>query len=286
MNGKPIIVGLGEILWDLLPDGKKAGGAPINFVYHSSQLGADSFAISAIGKDALGDELLEEVKRIKINHLIQRVNYPTGTAEIELKNGIPKFTITEGVAWDYIPLTAQMEEVVKKAEAICFGTLAQRSPVSQHTILKLLSIAPKNSLRILDINFRQHYFSPETIEKSLNLSNVLKVNDEELVVLCKLFSRDGSEEEECRWFIDKFNLRMMILTAGANYSTIFTSGEISKISTPKTDVADTVGAGDAFTGALASSIIAGKTIKEAHRFAVETAAFVCTKAGAWPEYEL
>ena len=286
MKRKPIIVGLGEILWDLLPDGKKAGGAPINFVYHSSQLGAESIAISAIGKDALGDELMEEVKRIKINHLIQRVDYPTGTAEVELKNGIPRFTITEGVAWDYIPLTTQMEEIVKKTDAICFGTLAQRSPVSRHTILKLLSIAPKNSLRILDINFRQNYYNQEIIEKSLNLSNVLKVNDEELVVLCKLFSLDGSEEEKCRWFIDKFSLKMMILTAGADYSTLYTSREISRINTPKVEVVDTVGAGDAFTGALASSLIAGKTIKEAHKFAVETAAFVCTKAGAWPEYEV
>lgn len=286
MNNKPVIVGLGEILWDLLPDGKKAGGAPINFVYHSSQLGADSFAISAVGNDVLGDELMEEVKRIKINHLIERIDYPTGTAEVELKNGIPKFTITEGVAWDYIPITAQMEAVVKKADAICFGTLAQRSAVSQHTILKLLSITPKDSLRILDINLRQHYYNLDTIERSLSLSNVLKVNDEEFVVLRSLFSSNGSEEETCRLFIGKFNLKMMILTAGADYSAIYTSGEISRIDTPNVDVVDTVGAGDAFTGALASSLIAGKTIKEAHRFAVETAAFVCTKAGAWPEYEV
>lgn len=286
MKSKPVIVGIGEILWDLLPEGKKAGGAPINFVYHSSRLGAESYAISAIGKDTLGDELLEEVKRIKINHLIERVDYPTGTAEVELKNGIPKFTITEGVAWDFIPLAAKMEEVVKRADAVCFGTLAQRSPVSQHTILSLLSVAPKEALRILDINFRQRYFSLEIVEKSLNLSNVLKVNDEELVVLCNLFAVKGSNEEECcRWFIDKFKLKMMILTAGADYSTIFTPEEVSRINTPKVEVVDTIGAGDAFTGALAASLKAGKTIKEAHRFAVETAAFVCTKAGAWPAYE-
>jgi fructokinase len=286
MNTKPIIIGLGEILWDILPEDKKAGGAPINFVYHASQLGAESYAISAIGKDALGDELMQEVKRIKINYIIEKVDFPTGTALVELRNGIPKFTITEGVAWDYIPLTVRMEEVTKKADAICFSTLAQRSPVSQSTILKLLSVAPKDSLRILDINFRQNYFSLETIVKSLNLSNVLKVNDEELVVLCKLFGQEVSEDEVCNWFIHQFSLKMMILTAGASYSKIYTLNEISKINTPKVEVADTIGAGDAFTGALASSLIAGKTIKEAHEFAVETAAFVCTKPGAWPEYEV
>lgn len=284
MQSKPVIVGLGEILWDLIPEGKKAGGAPINFVYHASQLGAESYAISAIGNDALGNELMEEVKRIKINHFIERIDYPTGTAEVELNNGIAKFTITEGVAWDYIPLTEQMEEIVRKADAICFSTLAQRSPVSQGTILKLMSVAPKDSLRILDINFRQHYYSLDTIEKSLNLSNVLKVNDEELIVLSQLFGQKGSEEVVCRWFIDKFRLKMMILTAGANYSTIYTSEEVSRLETPMVEVADTIGAGDAFTGALASSLISGKSIKEAHMFAVETAAFVCTKAGAWPDY--
>jgi fructokinase len=285
MNHKPTIIGLGEILWDLLPDGKKAGGAPVNFVYHASQLGAESYAISAIGNDLLGDELMQEVKRIKINHIIERVDYPTGTALVELKNGIPDFIITEGVAWDFIPLTGDMENIAKRADAICFSTLAQRSPVSQNTILKLLSIAPEDSLRILDINFRQDYYSYGTIVKSLNLSNVLKVNDEELNVLRKLFSRDESEDEVCRWFIQKFDLKMMILTAGASYSTVYTPDEMSRISTPKVEVVDTVGAGDAFTGALASSFIAGKSIKDAHRFAVETAAFVCTKPGAWPEYE-
>jgi fructokinase len=229
---------------------------------------------------------MQEVKRIKINHIIEKVDYPTGTALVKLKNGIPDFIITEGVAWDYIPLTGEMEDAAKKADAICFSTLAQRSPVSQNTILKLLSIAAEDSLRILDINFRQQYYSFETIVKSLNLSNVLKVNDEELAVLCKLFSVDDSEDEVCRWFIHKFNLKMMILTAGASYSTLYTVNDISRIFTPRVEVVDTVGAGDAFTGALASSLIAGKTIKEAHRVAVETAAFVCTKAGAWPEYEI
>jgi fructokinase len=229
---------------------------------------------------------MQEVKRIKINHIIEKVGYPTGTALVELKNGIPDFIITEGVAWDYIPLTVKMENIARSADAICFSTLAQRSPVSQNTILKLLSIAREDSLRILDINFRQDYYSYETIVKSLNLSNVLKVNDEELTVLRKLFSVDDSEDEVCRWFIKKFNLKMMILTAGASYSTVYTPDDISRISTPIVEVVDTVGAGDAFTGALASSLIAGKSIRDSHRFAVETAAFVCTKAGAWPEYEL
>lgn len=282
MKNKPIIIGIGELLWDVLPTGKKAGGAPINFVYHASQLGAESYAISAVGKDPLGDEIMHEIERIGIGYLIERVDYPTGTVLVELKDGIPDYTIIEGVAWDHIPLTDEMKELAKRADVICFGTLAQRARTSRETILTLLSSVPEESYRILDINIRQHYFSKEIIVSSLRNCNVFKINEEELLLLKELFNKPELDEEElCRWFVKEFNLKFMILTAGADYSTIFTPEAQSSIKTPKVKVADTVGAGDSFTGAFISSILDGAPLSKAHQAAVDRAAFVCTKHGVW-----
>lgn len=282
MENKPIIIGIGELLWDVLPSGKKAGGAPINFVYHASQLGAESYAISAVGKDPLGDEIMQEIDSIGINYIIEKVDYPTGTVLVELKKGIPDYTIIEGVAWDHIPLTEPMKKLAKRADVICFGTLAQRTQTSRDTILAILSFVPEESYRILDINIRQHYYSKEIIVSSLRNCNVFKINDEELLLLKELFNKqEFGDENVCRWFVKEFNLKFMILTAGADYSTIFTPETQSHINTPKVKVVDTVGAGDSFTGAFISAILAGKSLSDAHQAAVDKAAFVCTKSGAW-----
>lgn len=286
MKKKPIIIGIGELLWDVLPTGKKAGGAPINFVYHASKLGAESYAISAVGKDPLGDEIMQEINKIDIGYLIERVNYPTGTVLVELKDGIPNYTIIEGVAWDHIPLTESMKTLAKKADAVCFGTLAQRSETSRETIQTLLSFVPENSYRILDINIRQHYYSKEIIVSSLRSCNVFKINDDELLMIKNIFEIDKmSDADACKWLVENFNLKFMILTAGANYSAIYTHDNVSHIVTPKVKVADTVGAGDSFTGAFISSILDGKMLAEAHQAAVDRAAFVCTRAGAWVSEE-
>ena len=282
MNSKPVIVGIGELLWDMLPSGKKAGGAPVNFVYHASLLGAESYAISAIGKDPLGDEILEELDKIKLNYLIERVDYPTGTVLVQLKDGIPNYTIIEEVAWDYIPATEEMKQLARRTDAICFGTLAQRSEVSRNTIHEILSLVPQDAYRILDINIRQHFYSKELIEESLQLANVFKMNDDELSLLRNYFSLEGYDEDDaCRWFIEHFDLKVVILTAGADYSKVFTPDDYSCVKTTKVQVVDTVGAGDSFTGAFISSLIAGKSLQESHKFAVDKAAYVCTKAGAW-----
>ena len=147
------------------------------------------------------------------------------------------------------------------------------------------SFAPKDAYRLLDINLRQRYYDKELIEESLYLANVLKVNDEEFNVLRDLFGLNGTEREVALWFIEKYGLRMFVLTAGSSHSTIYTREEISTLPTPEVTVADTVGAGDAFSGALIISLLKGKSLSEAHHFAVKTAAFVCTKEGAWPVYE-
>ena len=282
MNKKPVVIGIGELLWDILPSGKKAGGAPINFVYHASQVGAESYAITAVGNDPLGDEILKEVGQAGINAIVERVDYPTGRVLVELKDGIPSYTIIENVAWDHIPLTEPMKEIAGKADAVCFGTLVQRSEESRNTIQTFLSLTPPHAFRIFDINIRQHYYSEEIIVSSLEKSNVLKMNEEELKLLKQLFSLDHlSDENACCWLMEQFNLKFLILTAGDEYSLILDPEDSSFIKTPKVEVVDTVGAGDAFTGAFITAILHGKSMHEAHQLAVDRSAFVCTQPGAW-----
>lgn len=284
-KNKPVVVGVGELLWDVLPTGKRAGGAPVNFVYHATRLGAEGYAVSAVGNDVAGTEILQELEQNKIGYCIETVEYPTGSVMVELNQGSPAYTIIEGVAWDHIPLTEKAIALVKRADAVCFGTLAQRSPQSRKTVTSLLSYVPEHALRFFDINLRQSYYSKELIEASLQQANVFKLNDEELEVLRPLFGLEGDTDACCRWFIDRYRLRYVILTAGSEFSTIYAPGEQSTLRTPKVTVADTVGAGDSFSGAFVCSILTGKPLKDAHQIAVDTAAFVCTRSGAWPAYE-
>lgn len=283
-GNKPIVVGIGELLWDVLPTGKKAGGAPINFVYHATQLGAEGYAISAVGKDELGEEIVQELDNNHIAHCIESVDYPTGTVEVTLEKGIPTYNIIENVAWDHIPVSSKAIEIVKEAKAICFGTLAQRNMDSRKALTELLSYAPEDALRFFDINIRQNYYSKELILDLLGKANILKINDEELEMLRPMMGLEGNYEVCCKALLEKYGLKYVILTAGSKFSAIYSTDENSVIGTPKVAVADTVGAGDSFSGAFVYSILAGKSLKEAHRKAVNTAAFVCSKEGAWPEY--
>lgn len=283
---QPLIVGIGEILWDIFPSGKRAGGAPVNFVYHASALGARGYAISAIGKDALGAELIKELNKNNIYYLMPEVNYPTGTVLIELKDGNPSYTIVENTAWDHIPLDKRALDLVKEADAISFGTLALRSKESAQTIKALLAAASPKTLKFFDINLRQHYYSKELIEQLLQISDVFKINDEELKTVSEMFGIKGDEKEICLLFLEKYNLKYVVLTAGDKYSAVYARREESFLKTPRVEVADTVGAGDAFSGAFVYGVLTGKTLREAHETAVEVSAFVCTQTGAWPDYAL
>ena len=283
-NKKPIVVGIGELLWDVLPTGKRAGGAPINFVYHATQMGAEGYAVSAVGNDLSGTEIVQELEKNHISNSLGTVEYPTGSVMVELKEGIPTYTIIEGVAWDHIPLTQESIDLIKRADAICFGTLALRSQASKETILSLLSYAREDALRFFDINIRQSYYSKELIETLLHKANVFKINDEELVLLRDMCKLEGSDDEVCRQILQMYNLKYLVLTAGCAFSSIYTADEVSTIPTPRVEVADTVGAGDSFSGAFVYSVLTGKSLREAHQTAVETAAFVCTQEGAWPPY--
>ncbi|NEG54400.1 carbohydrate kinase family protein [Bifidobacterium platyrrhinorum] len=283
---KPIVLSLGELLWDMLPTGKRAGGAPVNFAYHSMMNGADGYSISAVGEDELGDELLAETAKAGIHAVIQRNAWPTSTVEVELRNGIPEYTIVKNVAWDHILYTKQLIEVVEQADAVCYGTLALRSPESHATITELLKHTKPGAMKFFDINLRGDHYSKELIEELLKAATVFKINDEELLLLRDMFDiRGTSGEDASRWFLDQFDLDYVILTAGSAYSTIMSkNGEISTVDTPRVEVVDTVGAGDSFSGTFTARILLGDTLAEAHRKAVNTAAFVCTQNGAWPTY--
>ena len=226
---KPIVIALGEILWDMLPTGKRAGGAPVNFAYHASQNGAESYAISAVGNDELGAELLNDAHKAGINTLVQTNEYPTGTVAVALTNGIPEYTIVQNVAWDHIGYTDELAEAVSKADAICFGTLGLRSQESHDTIIKLLQHAKEGALKFFDINLRANFYSKELIEELLGYANIFKINDDELIMMREMFSiPEGNDEEACKWVMDRFDLEYTILTGGATFSTIIAKdGETS-----------------------------------------------------------
>lgn len=281
-----IVVGMGEALWDVLPEGKKIGGAPANFAYHVSQFGLPSCVVSAIGDDALGKEIIENFTSKGLDQLIAEVPYPTGTVQVEIdQTGIPLYDIKENVAWDNIPYTEHLDALAKRTKAVCFGSLAQRNVVSRETINHFLDTMPKDddSLVVFDVNLRQGFYNKEILCKSMQNCNILKINEEELITVSRMFGYPGIDlQDKCWILLGKYNLKMLILTCGINGSYVFTPGNVSFQPTPKVEVTDTVGAGDSFTAAFIASILKGKSVTEAHTIAVKTSAFVCTQKGAMP----
>ncbi len=278
------IVGFGEALWDVFPEGRKIGGAPANFAYHVAQWGLDSGAVSAIGNDELGDDIVRKFDENGLNYRLERVDFPTGTVQVTLdENKVPSYNIMEGVAWDNIPMTPELEALARDCRAVCFGSLAQRSAVSRATINAFIDMMPEDSLKIFDINLRQHYYTEEIICDSMKKADILKINDEEILVVAQLLDvTEKSEREICKVLLDKFDLRMVILTCGDRGSYVLTRDESSWVDTPKVSVVSTVGAGDSFTGTFIASILLGKTLRQAHEAAVKVSAYVCTCQGAMP----
>ena len=281
-----IVVGMGEALWDVLPEGKKIGGALANFAYHVSQFGLPSRVVSAVGEDKLGSEILDNFREKKLNCMIEQVPYPTGTVQVELDSeGVPCYDIKEGVAWDNIPYTNALEGLARCTRAVCFGSLAQRSVVSRETINRFLDVMPvtDETLKIFDVNLRQGFYTKEILCNSFQKCNILKINDEELVTVSRMFGYPGIDlQDKCWILLAKYNLKMLILTCGVNGSYVFTPGKVSFVETPKVEVADTVGAGDSFTATFVAALLKGMSITEAHRLAVDVSAFVCTQNGAMP----
>lgn len=283
---KDIVVGMGEALWDMLPEGKKIGGAPANFAYHVSQFGLSSCVVRAIGDDSLGKEIIENFASKGLNHHIAQVPYPTGTVQVDIDQaGIPQYEIKENVAWDNIPYTAHLEALAENTKAVCFGSLGQRSVVSRSTINRFLDAMPQtdDTLIVFDINLRQGFYNKEILCNSMKRCNILKINDEELILVSRMFGYPGIDlQDKCWILLGKYNLKMLILTCGINGSYVFTPGHVSFQPTPQVEVADTVGAGDSFTAAFIASLLKGKSVTEAHHLAVQTSAYVCTQNGAMP----
>lgn len=282
---RPFILGVGELLWDILPAGKQLGGAPANFAYHAQALGAEALVVSRVGADPLGREILDRFRALglRTDGITVTSDVPTGTVSVALDElGKPTFTIHENVAWDFLEAGASVLRDAARADAICFGSLAQRNPVARAAIRAVLAAAPPAALRIFDINLRQHYWSPNLIEESLHTADVLKLNDDELLVVAKIFGLSGNEGDQMRQLAERFRLKALALTKGANGSSLLVGTELSRRPGSKLTIADTIGAGDSYTAALALGLLAGHSpaaiLESAHR----VADYVCTQPGAMP----
>jgi fructokinase len=282
---RPIIAGIGELLWDMLPTGQQLGGAPANFAYQAGALGAQARIISRVGNDDLGREALHRLKQLGLSTDGIEVDpvLPTGTVTVQLaEDGQPQFTIHENVAWDALAGSPAGRQSVQSADALCFGSLAQRSELSRSTIRSLVTAAPPSALRILDVNLRQHYYSRSVIEDSLRLANVFKVNDTELIRLAEMLQLTGDERAQIVQLADRYALRCVACTRGGRGSLLFAEGRWSDQPGIPTKIVDTVGAGDAFTAAMALGLLAGWPLDEVNHRATELASFVCSQAGATP----
>jgi fructokinase len=279
------VIGIGEILWDLLPSGKQLGGAPANFAYHARALGARSRVISRVGQDSLGTEILQRLQALglPIAEIQVDPSAPTGTVSVELAaDGQPRFTIHENVAWDRLALEKDALAAVAEADAVSFGTLAQRCEPARGTIQALLAAVRPGALRILDINLRQNYFSREIIETSLRLANIVKFNDSELPVLADMLGLRGNVRRQIKQLARQHNQRLVCLTRGAAGSLLYSGGQWADDSSQPVAVKDTVGAGDAFTAALTVGVLDGKPLDAINRRANQVARYVCSCEGATP----
>ncbi len=280
---KKTIVGIGEILWDMLPSGKALGGAPANFAYHAGRLGEEGWAVSAVGDDALGREILDLVASKGLHSMIAVTDKPTGTVQVELDDrGVPAYSIMEDVAWDNIPFTPEMEELAKRADAVCFGSLVQRMN-SRPSVMRFIRAMRPDALKVFDINLRQHYYSCEVLEESLMLADILKINDEEIRIVAGMLGLSDDAVTACRELIGNYGLRLVILTKGPEGSEVITADKVIPQGVDDVEIVDTVGAGDSFTAAFTVAYLRGDTLAEAQRLASATASYVCSRKGAMPE---
>ncbi len=280
---KKIIVGIGEILWDMLPSGKALGGAPANFAYHAGRLGEEGWAVSAVGDDALGREILDLVASKGLHSMIAVTDKPTGTVQVELDDrGVPAYNIMEDVAWDNIPFTPEMEDLAKRADAVCFGSLVQRMN-SRTSVMRFIRAMRPDALKVFDINLRQHYYSCEVIKESLMLADILKINDEEIRIVAGMLGLSDDAVTACRELIGNFGLKLVILTLGPDGSEVITADGVIPQGVEDVEIVDTVGAGDSFTAAFTVAYLRGDSLAEAQRLASETASYVCSRKGAMPE---
>ncbi len=283
-NEQPIVLGIGELLWDVLPQGRALGGAPANFAYHAAQLGAQSYVISRVGKDELGQEALRQLAQhgLCTDYIQTDAEHETGVAEANVDDdGVAHFTIKENVAWDHIDCTASALALAARSQIVCFGSLAQRSAVSRSSINGLVGALPKSSIRVFDVNLRQNYYNKEIITQSLRSATVFKISDAELLTVTRLLGWSDAEPEHLlRRFCTEYDLQMTAYTRGSEGSLLVTSSEISEHAGMRVQVVDTVGAGDAFTAAMSMALWHGKPLNTINEEANQRGALVCSQKGA------
>jgi fructokinase len=287
MASPPVeIVGLGEVLWDLLPTGKVLGGAPFNFTFHCHQLGHPAVMVSRVGNDDLGREIRAAMSGLSMTdaYVQEDGEHATGTVGVELADGQPTFTIHSG-AWDHLAWDERLEALFGQVQAVCFGTLIQRNTIARATVQQALRAA-RNALLICDVNLRQDFYAREVLEESLRASRWVKLNDSELVVLQGLFGLAGNGESALVADLRlRFGTELVALTRGAKGCLVQTANEEVAVTGEPVRVVDTIGAGDAFTAGLVCAVLEGKSIAESARFANHLAAFVASKAGGTPRFE-
>ena len=286
------MVGLGEILWDMLPQGKQLGGAPSNFAFHAQALGAESYVVSKVGNDHLGKEIVNQLDQIGLSskHIAVDAERATGTVDVHLDmTGNPDFIIHQNVAWDYIHFDTSLKDLAQASAAVCFGSLAQRSEISRDAIQSFLKFTPQECLCVFDINLRQSYYDQKIVIDSLTHANCLKLNEDELPVVAQICSLHGTEDDMLAALLNEYNLLAIALTKGAQGSRLYTAQEDSFLPATKVTVIDTVGAGDAFTAMLVMGLLKRLPLRTIHQYASKLAAYVCTQKGATPfhsEYNL
>ncbi|MCA9085266.1 MAG: carbohydrate kinase [Planctomycetaceae bacterium] len=288
-----VIVGLGEILWDVFPDGPRFGGAPANFACSAASLIAAKTSsksikvemVSAVGADDFGRRALDELQQREVGtDFVPMLSWPTGRVDVRLdESGHASYTFAENTAWDNVPWSDSLQELALRTSAVCFGTLGQRSPTSQATIRRFVETVPRDSLRILDINLRPPWWTDEVVRQSLPLANVVKLNSDELPELARILNLHGSEESLLTAILAKCSLQLIVLTRGGDGSRLVNrSGEVSDLPGESVEIVDTVGAGDSFTATVAMGLLHGMALPEIHRRAAAVSAYVCSQPGANP----
>ena len=278
------VIGIGEVLWDRFPDGDRLGGAPANFAFHAGQLGATTRIVSRIGSDDDGNRLADELQKhgLPTEFLQRDATYPTGLVRVELAHGQPNYVIEKPAAWDFLELTQDLKNLAADVDAISFGTLAQRDPVSQRTIQDFVRLCPKKSLRLFDINLRQSYFTRETIEFGFTHATTLKLNGDELERLSLPFKLPSQPEAAAQELFRRYPLELIALTLGEEGCVLYTRECSIQSKAPRIKCVDTVGAGDAFSAALVTGLLAGEPLEEIAYQANHVGAYVASQPGAMP----
>lgn len=283
---KLTIAGIGELLWDVLPDNEVLGGAPVNFAYHVSALGARGVPVSTIGRDPRGENALNELqlRGVDIAAISRSDEFVTGYVKVTVdEEGKATYYFPKDVAWDHLLVNDYAESLCGKLDAVCFGSLGQRSEQSRRAIHGFLDMLRPETVTVFDVNLRQDYFSRQVIELSLKRTDILKLNEEELPVLASLLELKGPRDAWLAVLIKKYHLEMAILSRGDSGSLLMTQGQSSEHSGIITHVEDTIGAGDAFTAAVTIGYLQGMALDDINEKANRIAAYVCSQQGAIPD---